>query len=60
MPATSALKGNRTRAKKALAHEETEANEILQKDWNNMAPLELEQFFQSISKTLLNLETKLA
>ena len=60
MPAISALKSNRTRAKNALVREEAEANELLQKDWNSEVPQEIERFFQSIGKTLLNLETKLA
>ena len=42
-----------------LLREETDANELLQRDWGTGEPQEIERFFQSISKTLLNLETKL-
>ena len=60
MPATSALKSNRTRAKNALVREDTEANELLLRDWSRGEPQELERFYHSIRKVLLNLETKLA
>ena len=42
-----------------LVLEETEANELLQRDWRSGEPQELERVFQSIGKVLLNLETKL-
>ena len=35
MLALSTLKGNRTKARSALAREEVEADELLQRDWSN-------------------------
>ena len=60
MPALSNLKSSRTRAKNALTKEEIEVTELLQREWNDGGARELERFFQSIGKVLLNLETKLA
>ena len=59
MPATSTLKGNCTRTKTALARQETEANELLQRDWGGIDEHEIVQLSLSVSKVTLNLETKL-
>jgi len=55
----SSLKSSRTREKKSLSKEETEAQKLLQKDLND-DPRELEQFLMRIGKILLNLKTKLS
>lgn len=60
MPAMSTLKSNRTRAKNALAREEADANELLQREWASSTEQEIVRFCLSIGKVLLNLETKLS
>ena len=55
MPATNTLKSNRTRANNALVRKETEATQLLQKDWHDGEAQELEDFYQSVGKVLLNL-----
>lgn len=56
------MKSNRTRARTALAKEEGEANTLLQRDLNLELSneREVERYLLSISKVILNLETKLA
>ena len=54
----SSLKSSRTREKKSLLKEETEAQELLQKE--NDDTQEIGQFLMLVGKVLLNLETKLA
>ena len=61
MPALSSLKSNRTRAKTALAKEEAEANTLLQRELTELNEhREIDRYLLSISKVILNLETKLA
>ena len=60
MPAISSLKGNRTRARTALTKEETEANSLLQRDLELNEEREVDRYLLSISRVILNLETKLA
>jgi len=55
----SILKSSRTREKKSLSKEETEAQKLLQKDLTD-EPCELEQFLMRVGKIILNLETKLS
>ena len=58
MPIISSLKSSRTREKKGLLKEETEAQKLLQKELND-DPREIGQFLMLVGKVLLNLETKL-
>ena len=61
MPALSSLKSNRMRAKTALAKEEAEANTLLQRELTELNEhREIDRYLLSISKVILNLETKLA
>ena len=61
MPALSSLKSNRMRAKTALAKEEVEANTLLQRELTELNEhREIDRYLLSISKVILNLETKLA
>jgi len=57
MLAITTLKSSRTREKKALIREGTEASVILQAEWNLQ---ELLKFSLSVGQVLLSLETKLA
>ena len=59
MPALSTLKGNRTRARSALAQEEVEADELLQQDWSNTEEHEIVRLSLLVGKVTLSLETKL-
>ena len=60
MPALNMLKGNCMRAKTALVWEETDANELLQQDWNSIDEHEIVRFSLSVGEVTLNLETKLS
>ena len=61
MPALSSLKSNQTRAKTALAKEEAEVNTLLQRELTELNEhREIDRYLLSISKVILNLETKLA
>ena len=59
MPIISTLKSSRTREKRALLKEETEAQRILQTDFNDDRT-EIRSHLLSIGKVLLNLEMKLS
>ena len=59
MPVINSLKSSRTREKKALLKEETEAEKLIQADLSDQ-PRELTQFLLAVGKVLINLETKLA
>ena len=58
MPAISTLKSSRTREKRALVKENTEAGTLLQEELSDNLP-EMLKLNLSISKVLLNLQTKL-
>ena len=59
MPALSTLKGNHTRARTALVRQETEANELIQRDLGDIDEHQIVQLILSVGKTTLDLETKL-
>ena len=59
MPALSTLKGNHTRARTALVRQETEANELIQRDLGDIDEHQVIQLILSVGKTTLDLETKL-
>ena len=59
MPAISTLKSSRTREKRALVKENTEAGTLLQAELSDNLP-EMLKLNLSIGKVLLNLQTKLA
>ena len=59
MPVISSLKSNRTREKKALLKEETEAKKVLQTPCTS-DPVEAERLLMSVGKITLNLEKKLS
>ena len=59
MPVISTLKSSRTREKRALLKEETEAQKILQTDFNDDRT-KIRGHLLSIGKVLLNLEMKLS
>jgi len=59
MPIISGLKSSHTREKKSLLKEESEAQELLQRELNDDTR-EIGQFLLLVGKVLLNLETKLA
>ena len=59
MPAISTLKSSRTREKRALVKENTEAGTLLQAELSDNLP-EMLKLNLSIGKLLLNLQTKLA
>lgn len=58
MPVISSLKSSRTREKKCLVKEETEAQRLLQSELSD-DPQEIGWSLLLIGKVLLNLETKL-
>jgi len=58
MPAVTTLKSSRTREKKALIRERTEASVLLQAEWTDN-PQEMLKLHLSIGQALLSLETKL-
>ena len=60
MPAISNLKCTRTRARNALAREEAEVTTLLNKELSEFEEREMDRYLQVISKTILNLESKLA
>ena len=59
MPTVTTLKSSRTREKKALVREKTEAETLLQTEWTD-SQQEMLKLSLSTSKVLLSLETKLA
>ena len=59
MPAITTLKSSRTREKKTLVIEKSEADTLLQAEWSDN-PQEMLKLSLSTSKVLLSLETKLA
>ena len=59
MPTVTTLKSSRTREKKALVREKTEAETLLQTEWTD-SPQEMLKLSLSTGKVLLSLETKLA
>lgn len=59
MPTVTTLKSSRTREKKALVREKTEAETLLQTEWTD-SQQEMLKLSLSTGKVLLSLETKLA
>ena len=59
MPALSTLKGNRARARTGLLRQETEANELIQRELGDIDERQVVQLILLVGKTTLDLEMKL-